>query len=138
MMNLLKKYIAKYVENIPVLAVVNVTANPDAPALVNYRCHHNTAWHLEHNDNVIAVAEGYYVAYGHIIAHFVCLQVDGSYMDPTLPPTHLGDKEFHIVKIHTSCSSHGVDNADDNLWRMKIQLRDSLPWPLRLISPNHF
>lgn len=134
MKEILRKYAAKRVNKVSVLATVTVKNNTDAPALCNYKCHHNTAWYLNNDKNTVAVAEGYYHTSGVVIAHFVCLHIEGYYFDPTIPAQYLDDEQFHIVRLHTECISHNADNADTNLLRMKKELRDCLPFPLNKLA----
>lgn len=127
--------------NIPHIAVVTVreSANTYHPPLHNRKCHQNSAWHLEHNKEVIAVARGYCISSsnGGPIVHFMCMDIWGNWFDPTLSNACFTDDKFYITNIYRTTLELNKDNCNTELKLMKEQAYFDLPWYMRIFCTNN-
>lgn len=134
---MLVKLITKYIKDtLSRNAVIEISDMLDKhPPLHNYKCHQNSAWHLRWNQDVVAVAKGFYENLdGRLIAHFICLDKWGNWFDPTLPTAYIVDRKFYIVEIYKTTEEFHTYNCDHKLSGMKETMYKCLPWYLKLFT----
>lgn len=129
------------IDKTPTQSTVILTGSPfvQHPPLVNWRCHHNSAWYLKNNENVVAVAKGFYIdtSGNNPIAHFVCLDSLGNWFDPTLPLEYIKDKKFYIHTVFKSTEQFNSSNASEHLIQMKYAMYNTLSKYQKLLLVQH-
>lgn len=111
------------------IVTVKDRVNDVHPPLHNHKCHQNSAWHLAHNPEVVAVGRGFIVekdGYDSIVCHFICLDQWGNWFDPTLGVQIIKDGKFYLLETYTSVEQFNSNNCDKELMDTKRSIYNSL------------
>lgn len=89
--------------------------------LINQACHYNST-HEVKNGNAIAIAEVLVINGGIVTAHYICMDKNGDYYDPTLGWAWSGC-EYRLVRLIAS-DSNELQDANKMLCDFKDRLLD--------------